>query len=299
MQISRHYLSFLIGLSVLLSTGCETTLDFQLNGVPKLTIISHMNPAGDVSQRVFVYATQSPSDSSNFYTPDNLVVDVTEIQTNNTARLVETIDNGKIYFEFPEGFLHAGHNYSITAFAPGFTIVQASTYIPNPSKINNLSIRNVIIEQSDVHDNKKNLSYDIVFDIDHVDQNSYYHLIFKNEYKNNAIRIIVPEPSDDQPFIQHYEYGVLIDKDNLDDPGSSLSFSFKDFVLDDNSLIRVQVELRTINEEYYRYHSTLTRQLIIRQDPFAEPVTIYNNIEGGFGNFSGFSPFISSSDLPQ
>ena len=62
---------------------------------------------------------------------------------------------------------------------------------------------------------------------------------------------------------------------------------------------KVYVELRTITQEYYKYHSSLARQLIVRQDPFAEPVTIYNNIEGGYGNFSGFSPDVSSSDLPD
>jgi len=288
---------FLVLFSLVVLSSCETTLDLQLNGVPKLTIICHMNPEGDVSQRVYVYATQSPSDSSSFFTPDNLVVDVTEEESQVTVRLNPTTDEGGDYFEFPAGFLHAGSSYSITAFAPGFDIVEATTSIPRPSTISNLIIKDFFIQQSDVHDFKQNVRYKVQFDINHFENNHYYHLIFYNKYKNDDIKLVYPEPTDDQPFIKHYEYGVLLDSRNLTE-GQPLTFEFRDFVLDDNDLIKVIVELRTINEAYYKYHSTLARQLILIQDPFAEPVTIYNNIEGGFGNFSGFSPDITSSDLP-
>jgi hypothetical protein len=90
----------------------------------------------------------------------------------------------------------------------------------------------------------------------------------------------------------------LVDKHQLA-AGLPLQFNFVDWVIQDHDLKRVYVELRTITEEYYKYHSSLARQIIVRDDPFAEPVTIFNNIEGGYGNFSGFSPNISSSDLPQ
>lgn len=304
MEIRASNILCIIPISLLLLAGCETSFDFQLNAVPKLTIISHLAPNSVPdnweSQRVYVYATQSPSDTSNFFTPDDLVVDVTEEETKITVRLDTTAQGGKIYFEFPEGFLKAGFTYSITAFAPGFDIVQATTYIPKPSTISDLRIQDINIEQSAAHDFKKILRYKVVFNIDHFEGNRYYHLIFYNQYEGilNKYHIIDPKPSDDQPFLQHYEYGVLIDKDELD-INQPLTFEFQDWVIDNHNLIKVHVELRTITEAYYKYHSSLARQLIVRQDPFAEPVSIFNNIEGGYGNFSGFSPNIYTSDLPQ
>ncbi len=278
--------------------ACESTLDVQPNPVPKLTIISHLTPDNPASQRVYVYATQSLSDSSNFYTPDNLVVDVTEMESGIVIRLDTTIDQGKIYFEFPAGFLKAGFRYSITAFAPGFDIVQATTVIPKPSSISNLSIQDISIIQSGAHEFKKIIRYKVVFNIDHYESNRYYHLVFYNEYRDQpGFRLIHPEPSDHQHFIRHYDYGVLLDSHDLPE-GEPLTFEFQDWVINNNDLIRVYVELRTITEEYYKYQSSLARQLIVRQDPFAEPVTIFNNIEGGYGNFSGFSPNRYSSDLP-
>ncbi|HUR30086.1 MAG TPA: DUF4249 family protein, partial [Saprospiraceae bacterium] len=229
---------------------------------------------------------------------DNLVVDVTEEKANITYRLEPKLEDGKVNFIFPSGFLKAGLHYSITAFAPGFEIVKATTYIPKPSTISNLVISDVSIEQSPAHEFKKIIHYTVTFDIEHVESNRYYHLVFYNKYNGlDDLYLINPEDSDDQPFIQHYEYGVLIDRLDLE-PDAPVSFHFQDWAVDNNDLTRVFIELRSITEDYYKYHSSLTRQLIVRQDPFAEPVTIYNNIEGGYGNFSGFSPDITSSDLP-
>jgi hypothetical protein len=287
----------LIGFGVLLAfTACETVVEFDLDRVPQLTIISQLTP--DAEQKVYVYATQSPSDSTTFYTPENLVVDVTEVESDSTIRLEASQENNKVFYTIPSGFLKEGHKYSIMAFAPGFEIVEAETWIPKPSTISNLVIKDVVIEQSDVHDYKKIIHYKLAFDIEHFESNRYYHLIFYNAYEGiDQLFLLEPESSDKIPFIRHYEYGVLIDKNDLE-LGAPLEFEFKDWVVNNNNLVRVYVELRTITEGYYKYHSSLTRQLIIRQDPFAEPVTIFNNIEGGYGNFSGFSPNITSSDLP-
>jgi hypothetical protein len=287
-------------LSILAVAGCESTFELPVNEVPKLTIISHLAPESIEGQKVYVYASQTPDDSSKFYTPDHLVVDVTEVETQHTVRLDTTLDDSKVYFEFPEGFLRAGYTYSIYAFAPGFGIVEATTVIPKPSTISHMSIKDVKIEQSDVHTFKKIVRYKIDLEIDHIDLNRYYHLIFYNQYAglDSFLFILNPESSDDQPFTYHYDYGILIDKEDLA-PGQPLTFEFKDWVVNDNDLVRVYAELRTITEAYYKYHSSLARQLIVIQDPFAEPVTIYNNIDGGYGNFSGFAPDVTSSDLPQ
>jgi hypothetical protein len=292
-------ISYLIFSGFLLLTSCETVLDLELHAIPKLTIISNLNPGNPAGQRVYVYASQSPTDSSKFYTPEDLVVNVTEVESNTTFLLDTSIYQGKTTFKFPAGFIKAGYTYSITAFAPGFDIVQATTFIPRPSTISNLEIKDVKIEQSDAHEFKNIIRYKLSFNIDNFESN-YYHLVFYNEYNGlDNLFIVDPEPSDDyQAFIQHYEYGVLIDGQDLE-INKPLVFDFQDWEINNNNLIRVYVELRTINEEYYKYHSSLTRQLIVLQDPFAEPVTIFNNIEGGFGNFSGFSSNITSSDLPQ
>lgn len=298
-RLLPNNLLFLALSSMLLLPGCETTLEFpEQNLEPKLTIISHLTSSGKGTPRVFVYASQSPSDSSTFITPANLDVEVTELETDYSIRLEQKKEDGEIFFSFPTNFLKEGFSYTISAFAPGFESVRATTMIPRPSTISNLSIQDISIEPSTKNEFKNIVRYTLVFNIDHFESNQYYHLVFYNEYDNLQDQFLIdPELSDDQPFLHHYDFGILIDKDDLI-PGEPLTFHFVDWVVN-HDLKKVYVELRTITQEYYKYHSSLARQLIVRQDPFAEPVTIYNNIEGGYGNFSGFSPAVSSSDLPE
>jgi len=296
--VTLRFSLLLLGLLVALS-GCESTLELPVNDNPKLTIVSHLSSSNTTTAKVYVYSSLSASDSSSFHVPDNVEVEVTELETDYSIRLVSMTERGKSYFGFPDNFLKEGFSYTISAFAPGFESIRATTRIPKPSTIANLMIEDFSIEPSTKNEFKNIVRYKVVFDINHFESNQYYHLVFYNQYDSlpNAY-LVDPELSDDQPFLHHYEFGILVDKEDLV-TGKPLSFEFVDWVVGNHALKRVYVELRTITQEYYKYHSTLARQLIVRNDPFAEPVTIFNNIEGGFGNFSGFSPDVVSSNLPE
>lgn len=295
---NRLHTALYILMAAIAFMACETTVDLAIDSPPRLTIISNVSPVD--GQRVYVYASQDPADTSNFYVPDNLNVDVEEIESNTTVHLNPIYENNGQYFRIPASFVKAGNSYKITAFAPGFPPVQSQTSIPNPSTLTDLLVHNVQIKPSEVHEFKKIIHYTVEFNIHHTGANRYYHVVFYNQYKNNPNVLVIndPLPDDGQIFQHHYDYGILLDKNDLQ-PGQPLSFDFEDWVLNDDDLERVYVELRSITAEYYKYHSTLTRQLIVRQDPFAEPVTIFNNIDGGYGNFSGFARSITSSDLPE
>jgi hypothetical protein len=293
--------SYLILGFTLLLAGCESTLDWTFDSLPKLTIIAHpYTLSGDTTRvRVYVYASLSPLDSSQFYTPAKLEVEVTELESDLTFKLDSTRSGNKVYFEIPRNFLKEGFQYSIKAFAPGFEPVHATTKIPTPSKIVDLQIKDVQIRPSDINLSKNILHYTVSFNIDHYPTNWYYHLIFYNVYVGDSRAYLVdPEPSDKIPFISNYDYGILIDRHDIP-VGQPLEFNFVDWSIKNKDLQTVYVELRSITPDYYKYSSTLARQVIVRQDPFAEPIPIFNNIEGGYGNFSGFSPNVVHSDLPH
>lgn len=280
--------------------SCETDLEAPITVKPRLTIVANLSPVTWEPQRVFVYTSLSPSDSSSFHTPSGLEVRITDEESGTTLRLDSVRQGNRVFFPVPEGFIQGGRQYSITAMAPGFAEVNARTQIPLASSIADLVIQGLTASPSDKHEFKEILRYSLVFNINHLADNRYYHLIFYNEYEGleNRYFIIDPEPSDDQVFLRHYDYGILLDRTDLRTEGP-LTFKFVDWVVENQGLKRVYVELRSISEEYYKYHSTLARQVIVRQDPFAEPISIFNNIQGGYGNFSGFNPFVGSSGLPQ
>jgi hypothetical protein len=284
---------------VLLLGGCESTLDWTFDSLPKLTIIAHPSTANRDSTRVYIFASQSPLDSNHFYTPAKLEVEVTELESDLTYKLDSTRKGDIVYFEFPPNFLKEGFQYSIKAYAPGFEPVHSTTEIPTPSKITDLQIKDVQIAPSELNNFKNILHYKVSFNIDHYPTNWYYHLIFYNVYEGDPFAYVIePELSDKIPFIKNYEFGILLDRHEIPD-GEPLEFSFVDWSIKNNDLKTVYVELRSITPDYYKYSSSLARQVLVRQDPFAEPIPIFNNIEGGYGNFSGFSPNVVSSDVPH
>ncbi len=51
----------------------------------------------------------------------------------------------------------------------------------------------------------------------------------------------------------------------------------------------LSVILRTTTEEYYNYNYTRDLQALVENNPFAQPVQVFDNIEGGLGVFAGYS----------
>ncbi|MBL7776183.1 MAG: DUF4249 family protein, partial [Saprospiraceae bacterium] len=60
---------------------------------------------------------------------------------------------------------------------------------------------------------------------------------------------------------------------------------------------RLFVEWRTLSEDFYRYHLSLARQG--NNIPWSDPDALYNNIQGGYGNFSGFSLSGDTIQIPE
>ncbi len=57
------------------------------------------------------------------------------------------------------------------------------------------------------------------------------------------------------------------------------------------------IEWRTLSEEFYRYHLSLSRQG--GNLPFSDPDAVFNNIEGGYGNFSGYAVSMDTVLIPN
>jgi hypothetical protein len=51
--------------------------------------------------------------------------------------------------------------------------------------------------------------------------------------------------------------------------------------------VQLVVEWRTLSEEFYKYHLSLSRQG--NNSPLNDPDAVYNNVKNGYGNFSSYS----------
>jgi len=59
---------------------------------------------------------------------------------------------------------------------------------------------------------------------------------------------------------------------------------------------RIFIEWRTLSEQFYRYHLSLSRQG--SNLPFTDPDAVFNNIIGGYGNFSGYTDSVYTVQIP-
>jgi len=280
--------------------GCEMALEMPMAVEPKLTIVSHPATGTWQEPRISVYSSKAVIDTGAYVVPSGTQVWIKELESGKSFQLNRFDDGGDIWFAYPQGLLRPTHHYEIKAVAPGFDTASAVTQIPGAASIANLTIQNVSVKPSEKNEDKEILRYEVNFEIRHLAPNRYYHLVFLNQYEGleDLLLVTEPEPTDDFNYLPHYDFGILISKDDLS-PVRPLSFDFLDWIVEGDELKEVYVELRTVTEEYYRYHTSLARQRMVRNDPFAEPVPVYNNVDGGFGSFSGFSSRIVSAAMPQ
>ncbi|HAD14654.1 MAG TPA: hypothetical protein DCF33_19685 [Saprospirales bacterium] len=59
---------------------------------------------------------------------------------------------------------------------------------------------------------------------------------------------------------------------------------------------RIFVEWRSLSKEFYRYHLSLSRQS--NNLPLSDPDAVFNNILGGYGNFSGYAVSVDTIEIP-
>lgn len=62
----------------------------------------------------------------------------------------------------------------------------------------------------------------------------------------------------------------------------------------ESDTIVVYFNLCNINKDYYLYTKSLEMHMEVQEDPIAEPVQVYTNVENGLGIFSGYSALTDS-----
>jgi hypothetical protein len=67
--------------------------------------------------------------------------------------------------------------------------------------------------------------------------------------------------------------------------GDEYEFRFFDYYLTDSGAEYLVVEIHSITEKMYQFMQSLKAYEDNIENPFAEPVTVVNNIENGYGIF--------------
>ena len=109
----------------------------------------------------------------------------------------------------------------------------------------------------------------------------------KNYYRLTANRLVKYFGAIDTTIEPIEEFNSFTLKDDLGKDGQILSstFKFDDYSLN-NETVGFEIVLMKIDVNYYNYYKTLNNYA--GEDPFAEPVILFSNIQNGLGVFSNF-----------
>lgn len=274
---------------------CDSPIELDYsNFQSKLVINAQVSADGQFV--VNVTSSTTPVSIEKGDVPDGLKVTLTD---NSLGINIPMYRENDLFYASIHVKPRPGNEYIFRAEAPGFESVEAVTKIPVQLGLVKFEVTDFQIKPSDVTPMKSNVSYKLELDFG-VQGDAYLHLIFRqhSRIRNGAagtpiyedlLYVIEPEYPEESGYIRHVEQGILISLSKVE--SNPLVFSFVDYTIDAllEELGNMQVEVRTISPEYYKYFESLSRQLLNSQDPFAEPIQVFSNVDGGLGNFSSYN----------
>lgn len=203
----------------------------------------------------------------------------------------------------------AGDVFKITASAPGKETITAETTMPSAVSISDVYIVDTVLLESGYiyYDSLGNPIfgdsipyYKIEIEFTDAPGNDNYNLVtnYTDEYGGVPTCFTTNDPvytlGDEFDFGSGDAYRTFCDVAYFDD----LSFNENKktltiYLLLINSVFfpeaKYTITLQHLSPEYYKYITSSSLQSNTNGNPFAQPVSVYSNIEGGFGIFAAYN----------
>ncbi len=284
--------------------GCETTEkidDFPLRP-SKLVLNSYLNP--DSTMKFQVSKSLSVLDNANLKLINNATIVLYENDIFIDSILYPDEDGLYRMPLLPE----VGKTYTVEVSAPDYKeILKASDKIPLPVPVSEMEVS---ILDSSFYENEF-YSYGYLsgnFDVSLKDpgamQNFYelsvyfYDSVFNYMEENPEFQHLMKRSlslSSDDPVLSSNNGSnnqILFEDQMFNGKEISLRINFGDYSPKRGK--KYYLELVSLTRAGYLYRKTVDEYELARNDPFAEPVIIYSNIQNGFGIFSGYSSYMDS-----
>lgn len=305
MRAMKKYLSIIMLSAILFS--CETVVDIDVPFDSRLLVVNAVLDIDSLMKARVSRSMHVLEDPWRANTQiENAQVEISEVSGAGIHPLFHR-ENGFYFAE--NNVAESGKTYRIRVSAPNFETLEGITTIPHPVGIRDFSVSDerIKINQSSSEYNEVRFTIDDPAGQDNYYLIQYFSYIPMYRYDHNTGDIIFQGISKERiyPLVQDPLLKQINGADILitDEFFRGNSFNVIAYInanacfwgncrLPDGSLIEefvVEVELRSINRDYYLFLSSLDLQMQTSGDPFAEPAPVYSNIENGLGIFAGYS----------
>ena len=216
---------------------------------------------------------------------------VSELRFNEAARV----------YVFEDGALQAGETYSLQVSAPGFETVRATDTVPAP------------VPTSLRPGTRGDLSIELEIQDPPGEENFYQVSLYQVFTGRGATRlegtlstrdpsIMADNSVDESPFEEGtFEGRAPYFRDTLFDGRThEIELTYTGAWVEGGRILQEEDDLEHagftaylqvlyISETYYEYLKTARLHDETRENPFAEPLNVYGNVENGYGIFAGYS----------
>lgn len=286
---------------IALLSGCQTVVEVEIPDRPSQLVMNSLNSA-DSAWHITLSA------SKGILEPGELEPILTaKITIESSEGEVETIDQTTFTptHEWPvyasANKIKQGITYTITAEVPGFNRAIGTAHVPKAVAIDKIDTASVLVDGIAATEVRITFS-------DKAETKDYYDI------KLYAVSEIPFDTATGtfEPTTYITEIPYRIASESFFGSGSlvtafeDLTFngrqyahviSFDDYYLNQFGFdtlaafipIKLVAELRTVSEAYYLYRVSSDTYQRTSFDPFAQPVQVYNNVEGGFGIIGAYS----------
>ncbi len=294
---------------LLLNFSCETIVDIEVpRDPPSLVINSTLSDNEFV--KVHVSQSQHILESGDYKMVTGAVVEIFEENT-----LVETLpDSLGGYYISATYKSKRGKIYTIKVAKNGFETATAEVLMPLDTA-NILSVKmDTIQENNDGYSSyylrfsveiKDDKAYDNFYDIS-VYRGGYFErydhsvdppVLIDSLYSYQKLYLQSRDPSLED--FQSYGQNILFNDELFN--GSTykmnvLTSIWIDPNYPDENEYDYFISLSNTSESYYLYELSSQLQYWSEEDPFAQPVTVYNNIENGFGVFGAYNTAVYKAE---
>ena len=232
-----------------------------------------------------------------------LIKDATVILRSNTGLVNTFIYNNEKQKYFLDYIPETGIEYTLSVEKEGYNNVIAKDTVPKKIEIEDYSIINVAeVDEAGGLYSKVTINF-----TDPANEKNYYEIAITdtlNNYYDDGIytydNIITNEAY--YPSIISFEVSTpkYLPFSDLQIDGNKTSISIFYFlggVLDNGTTYisehSINVHLRSVSEQYYKFHSRLLQHKYNQKDDIifgmSEPLNAYSNIENGFGVFAAYN----------
>lgn len=297
----------LLFIAALCFISCETVVELDVPyEKPKLVVNGFFNP--DSTFRISLYQSRFILNEGDFMGDFKTVSDAKVILYDEGGKRLAKLDETKSGIYEANIKPQAGEEYTIKVSKDGLETVTATDSIPADSA----RIKKYEASVGFFSDSNRRRRLALSLWIDDPSGKDFYEIygieksvIYTNQGDTLVLENVLNFSSRDPIFTDYVYYSDFLYFDDrlFNEKVREVTFhaSLDDAYCPEGCTEKeeITVYLRKVSESYFEYKDTNALQREVGDNPFAEPVIIYNNIKNGFGIFAGFRTSEIAIEVPE